>query len=318
MTLYKYIRYRDRYFENPTLRITQRNALNDPFEVLPPKAELLAAYKDFFDISVENVTSSAMMKEIDLYLNVANDDSIYKFSDPMNNYGIVSFCPAFDSLTMWSHYADEHKGIVIELDSEKLGLVNRISLSTESDNISKPQSVFYSKTRKAPKKNDIFLESLNAYFLIKSEEWINENEIRIVAKLTDATQVIVKRTDWLELSQENPNMTASFSITDINDGMIIINKIADFKNIFNVSSSFPNSSLEQQNIALEYCYSRLASYSNTLFLYSIPDSSITRIFCGCNMVIEKIVEVNQMTKRLFLQPEICRMERDKEDFRIRI
>lgn len=311
------MRYRDRYFETPTLRITQRNALNDPFEVLPPKADLLAAYNNFLDKTVGNVTSSAMMKEISLYLDVANDDSVYKFSDPMNNYGIVSFCPVHDSLTMWSHYADEHKGIVIELDSDKLGLVNRIALSEESNNLSKPQSVFYSSTRKAPKKKEIFLDSLNAYFLIKSDEWIDENEIRIIAKLTDATHVIVKKADWLQLYQENKNMTASFSTTEIEDGMIIINKIADFKNIFSIGSGFPDSSLQQQNMALEYCYSRLASYSSTLFLYSIPDSSIKRIFCGCNMAVEKIVEVRQMTKRLFSQPDICQMERDKEDFKIR-
>lgn len=47
-SLYKYSTYRKGYFDNPTLRITQRNALNDPFESLPPVREV----QEFFEMNL--------------------------------------------------------------------------------------------------------------------------------------------------------------------------------------------------------------------------------------------------------------------------
>jgi len=89
--------------------------------------------------------------------------------EAQENIQICSFCECNDSLLIWSHYADQHKGICIEYDF------------TDCDEI-RPfiQPVFYTnKIFKIKSLNEFnVLNSLMAS-LFKSKEWEYEKEWRV-------------------------------------------------------------------------------------------------------------------------------------------
>ena len=100
--IYKYMKFRPNFFKKTSLRLSQRCALNDPFELSPDQ--------DTLDKILEDAHREDFFQQISEY---ASDEG---FDDT----GIISFTESYNNLLMWSHYADEHKGIVIEFDYNAL------------------------------------------------------------------------------------------------------------------------------------------------------------------------------------------------------
>lgn len=123
-----------------------------------------------------------------LYLNVMGNETTFlmikkEFDEIINKLiGILSLTTKFDNLLMWAHYSNEHKGFVVEFDSE-----NDFFKMKDDNYIYKGiQKVNYSKIR--PHKFLIENE-WEEIFLTKSEEWSYENEYRIIQRLQDADEV---------------------------------------------------------------------------------------------------------------------------------
>lgn len=123
-----------------------------------------------------------------LYLNVMGNETTFlmikkEFDEIINKLiGILSLTTEFDNLLMWAHYSNEHKGFVVEFDSE-----NDFFKMKDDNYIYKGiQKVNYSKIR--PHKFLIENE-WEEIFLTKSEEWSYENEYRIIQRLQDADEV---------------------------------------------------------------------------------------------------------------------------------
>ena len=97
MNIYKYFSLeRGTNFLNlPLMRISTSNSLNDPFESEYARSDLKA---------IEEIYRKKYENHWQAYLK--------KFQD----YGIISLTTNNNNLLMWSHYADEHKGIVIGFD----------------------------------------------------------------------------------------------------------------------------------------------------------------------------------------------------------
>jgi Protein of unknown function (DUF2971) len=97
-----------------------------------------------------------------------------------NQIGVVSFAGCQDDLLMWAHYADSHRGVVIEFDANKLvgqilwrsadffGEANRVQYSELWPTIN-----FYTETS---------WQQVNKLLLTKSIHWKYEQEWRIVVK----------------------------------------------------------------------------------------------------------------------------------------
>lgn len=116
------------------------------------------------------------MKQLFLMIKKEFDEIINKL------IGILSLTTKFDNLLMWAHYSNEHKGFVVEFDSE-----NDFFKMKDDNYIYKGiQKVNYSKIR--PHKFLIENE-WEEIFLTKSEEWSYENEYRIIQRLQDADEV---------------------------------------------------------------------------------------------------------------------------------
>ena len=197
--LFKYMSEPYFLFSEGYIRLTQISALNDPFEALFCRSSLNTLAKEFE------------------YDTIPPDLSYSDYVDQgLNKVGVISLSENKENLLMWAHYADEHKGLVAGIsyhpDTDYLRLfahllpVNPL-FSSSWDGYSlfdgSPKPVSY---RKSPRyRNDKFdydysniaAESgdqcLYEVCLQKSDEWIYEQEHRIVLRLEQADCVIAPR-----------------------------------------------------------------------------------------------------------------------------
>ncbi|WP_198155384.1 DUF2971 domain-containing protein [Moritella sp. JT01] len=155
-----------KFISNPVLRVTPRWALNDPFEC-----------------KLANTTNEQLNS-----LNGSDDLNIH-FESFMGLHGIVSLSETPDNLLMWSHYAQEHKGAVVEFfidETDPLSIFNISKCPISSD--AKLGKVNYRKRRNYPFNVDAeSLEPIRThYYLTKSDEWIYEKEHRFIIPATEA------------------------------------------------------------------------------------------------------------------------------------
>lgn len=155
--LYKFSPLRDDFFKNRLIRLTPKTQLNDPYELHPSQQDIseIRNLIPEFPANFSNITDSML----------ANNH--------FNTMGVMSFTESIDNLLMWAHYANEHRGIVIEFDP-----------SHEFFKELKP--VIYLEKRFTGSSLNIHNESAflrEDIFLEKSKHWEYEKEWRIVESL---------------------------------------------------------------------------------------------------------------------------------------
>ena len=170
-TLYKFLPGRKEFFDNFLLRASSRNSLNDPFEVMPSTisfAKFLHAQGETrWGHSVRDIEMTMKEKKV-------NGIKQYGKIDLFDRTGVISLTETKRNLLMWSHYADSHKGMVIEFDIKHKffntpevgnnfeGLVHRVRYDRE-----RPDDV----------------KGWYEWFIYKSDEWIYEKEHRFLVPL---------------------------------------------------------------------------------------------------------------------------------------
>ena len=208
MILYKYCcPKRLEPLKDQTLRITQFNQLNDPFDCLPVfslqedetareeawqhcrqgifekfkeiegKGEITGlAFQDFVKRVIPNLE-----KETKERLSAPPTDDGWSLEVNLSmqatmskKHGVVCLSKSPDSLLMWSHYADQHKGYVIGIDPCELEL----PLAAEAT-VGRFRSVNYQLDRvpSNPRRNDF------DFLYAKSPHWAYEEEWRLVLRL---------------------------------------------------------------------------------------------------------------------------------------
>lgn len=160
------------------IRFTQPGAFNDPFELLPEicvpvdQAEQQIAIS--FDIAAKrrsppvgevgessedynccDITSRSILKELNLSI------------------GILCLSRVGDSLLMWSHYADQYAGAVIEFDGNNGFFDGQIDIEYRSHRPKKDISAYLSEGVPIPL----------AELCVKSDQWRYEDEVRVVRNL---------------------------------------------------------------------------------------------------------------------------------------
>lgn len=169
-TLYKYMPFRKEFFDNFYLRCTPRSALNDPFELSPSSQYMF-----------DHTTDTLGQLELEEGLNEGFEWNQKMLEIAFTKLGIISFSETRDNLLMWSHYADNHRGIVIEFDP------THIFFNDDPIASKKLGRVAYRKERlkSIPYQWDgIFTksDSTRIYFE-KADEWIYEKEYRLICDL---------------------------------------------------------------------------------------------------------------------------------------
>lgn len=142
------------------------------FEQYGPTGKL---YKYFS--SIENAKQA--LKRGALYLDDPTDyndpfEAILSDSSGKSKYKMSCFCEEWDSILMWSYYANKHKGVCLEFDVSKLD---------KSYNLfEKLRPVHYSLTR--PPISDSVPEDRARCLLTKAAVWGHEHEWRLILSTT--------------------------------------------------------------------------------------------------------------------------------------
>jgi hypothetical protein len=101
-----------------------------------------------------------------------------------STYGIFCAAGQKDSLLMWAHYGDQHRGVVIELHPNMEN--DSALLASKSVNYSNERPLLYRTAREMVEKNfltnadEVASQTNQRLIYTKSEEWSYEHEYRLV------------------------------------------------------------------------------------------------------------------------------------------
>ncbi|BFL86005.1 DUF2971 domain-containing protein [Shewanella baltica] len=193
---------------------------------------------------------------------------------------------------MWSHYANEHKGIVIEFDYEKLNDYFNYKLSM-SDTV---ERVLYNRERYSLLQKDVCVKDL---LLAKSDDWIYEKEHRILPKLRKADAVRVDRELFEQLHEFYDNHYVNlFSIVSEDEYSITFKVNPVEYEHFDNQEKDGNSTDDNEEMKfspsetiLNEIYGSLAVVPSSVFLFQLPADCISAVFVGCRASSVDIEEI---------------------------
>lgn len=281
--LFKYMRKPRDLFDEGFIRLTQPVVLNDPFEASFCRKSLdeLTAHFD------EPTALDPEFGELSFsqYIEMR-----------MHHIGVISFSENKENLLMWAHYANEHKGIVA-------GIVNHASLGLIFQNLFRadtlintswaekhspfdgnPNPVSYRKgLRYRNDKYDYDYSNISAegadrilyeVFMQKSDEWIYEQEHRVVLRLEQADRVILESVDAINNSKIKEKLkTAKYTFIEKDSGRCVIDLI--------------HIQDETERIAIAMELTKLSRNPDTVYLMKLSASSINNCLLGLHSSLSK-------------------------------
>jgi hypothetical protein len=210
--LYKYVPFvRKDILETRLLRFTQPGCFNDPFEMHPSfdlmsKADIaklpVAPGQDGHPgpetrlltreslAAMLNTLMPGIQRTIEATVKGQGawslDNNLIARSVYDEKYGILSLAGSPTSLLMWAHYADSHRGFVIQFDDTH-GFFHPPDGTPQQFQLRK---VEYSSDR--PVLSYSTIDSPEVFFR-KSADWSHEAEWRFIKPLSEAFRVIQQR-----------------------------------------------------------------------------------------------------------------------------
>jgi hypothetical protein len=168
-----------------SIRFTQPGAFNDPFELVP---ELHAPKTDNKDISISFDLQAPRRKppvgELpdDFRSEFCSDLNSRKIVQELNNsIGILCLSQTYNSLLMWSHYADEYRGAIVTFNKEHDFFKGLIEIDYRENRPKKDISAYINSAEPVP----------ISELCIKPKDWQYESEIRVIRSLNDCVKVAV-------------------------------------------------------------------------------------------------------------------------------
>jgi hypothetical protein len=119
---------------NETIRFTQLNQLNDPYEnrIIDPNIPFNT--DKLKELSKNNDWVYNNMVTYDFQLAIKQTQKVQDEFD--NNFGVLSLTRNPSNLLMWAHYADQHKGVVVGIDvSNPIFFENGVIINPEQGNV---------------------------------------------------------------------------------------------------------------------------------------------------------------------------------------
>jgi hypothetical protein len=198
--LYKYARPdRVDVLERLKIRFTQPEELNDPFECAPFVSEGFAP-----DALAEVVAPSSghgllEVPQLDRFFDAFDGSQREEAAGILEmlaeithasfrfNFIILSLSDKWNNLLMWSHYTDNHKGLVIGFDASHMFFLGNQWKNGALD-LAAANKVIYTNERPQFR----FLNEINktGVFLTKSPEWEYEGEWRMVRTIEETDEIL--------------------------------------------------------------------------------------------------------------------------------
>jgi len=192
--LYKYLpfnHYSLQLIINHEFYLSSPDLLNDPFEgdfIIRNYKELhnkrtiellLNKYNknDFLDNISYQINYQKMLDDEDFFLNQLRE---YTSNALKMEFGTTSFSNNCNSLKMWSHYADSHKGFILIFDRNEIAVENQpphAQLKEVNYNSLALIDLSFNKDKIIILNDEEILRN-------KLPEWSDEEEVRIIRKFT--------------------------------------------------------------------------------------------------------------------------------------
>lgn len=281
--LFKYLPEPRNLFDEGFIRLSQSVVLNDPFEA------------SFCTESLDELSSH-------FYYSMAQDPEFGDISFPqyiemrMHNIGVISLSENKENLLMWAHYANEHKGVVAGISymptfgSIFQNLFRADTLINTSwderyspfDGIPKPVSyrkgLRYKNDKFDYDYSNIAAEGadriLYEVFMQKSDEWIYEQEHRVVLRLEQSDRVIIENVQHIENDViRNRVISSSYSSINPIDNSCIIN-------LYEIDDAAIRVSVAMQ-------LAKLSPNPKSIYLMRLNPSCINNCLLGLNSAFDK-------------------------------
>ena len=269
-------------FDEGFIRLSQLTVLNDPFEAYFCRASLDKLTKHFDDSTAFDVEFGELsfVKYIELR---------------MHNIGVISFTENKENLLMWAHYANEHKGVVAGVSyNPHMGifhdlfradyLLNTAFHEEWSQFDGSPKPVLYRKgLRYRHDKFDYDYSNISAegadrilyeIFMQKSDEWIYEQEHRVVLRLEQADRVIGPNIEDIDNSTIKDKLKkSSYALIDPKTGAYVVD-------LLNIED-------DSERIAVARALAKLSHNPETVFLMKLSSGCINNCLLGLKSEINK-------------------------------
>ena len=104
--------------ENPSIRFTAPDDLNDPYEchLTLDVSAVKARYRDYLLNKATDLSASHIEEMVDGNEQQLVIDALLQYRKLRESLRVLSLTTNPLNLLMWAHYGDEHRGIVVELD----------------------------------------------------------------------------------------------------------------------------------------------------------------------------------------------------------
>jgi hypothetical protein len=165
-----------------SIRFTQPSAFNDPFELLPeivmPVAEPERPISLSFDIQAQR-RAPAVGELTEVPEGFVSSDATSRdiVRDLNKCVGILCLSKTSDSLLMWSHYADQYGGAVVEFDDGHEFFAGQIEVEYRA---SRPMRDLRSYLTGKP--------IPVAELCVKCDDWSYEREVRVFRQLAECEE----------------------------------------------------------------------------------------------------------------------------------
>src|SRR5262245_25814549 len=213
MKLYKYFsKERVAFLQDRLIRFTPPAVFNDPFELSPV---LDSAFKKPKRTKKVTTGPTSVMQQLQstLYLQgkaladgMVNSKSFVQLLTS-DRFGVLSLSKRNDSLLMWAHYASQHQGFVVELESThpwfshkefvpgygNVGFLRGVKYSSRRSKIH-AKGIAQFRFAKGVRSEDIFFA--------KSLQWVYEHEWCIVMPLKRVTKIVEGATHLFEVPSD--------------------------------------------------------------------------------------------------------------------
>jgi hypothetical protein len=284
-TLYKYLADARHVLEAGFIRASQRSALNDPLEA----QYCIDSLRRLF------VALEYSKKMVNYSLKVVKT--------LLEEVGVVCLTETRDNLLMWSHYADNHKGLVLRFRFNSMtneGIFNSL-FPIESCYDAGPcaQGFFEGnfepvKYRKQPKfRIDTFdrsysfdhnvdvLNIVTGILLQKSDEWIYEKEHRSVLHLRQSDRVLVPEYKGASKKIHTclQNLDEFLARMEVVDKHAFYTKVVEVNQILHVFDLFRIEDSDLRASLASYLKD-LASIPDVIYLFKLDESVIAEIILG--------------------------------------
>ena len=281
--LFKYMNEPRDIFSDGFIRLSQPAVLNDPFEAsfCEDSLEELAVHFDCPTAQDPEFGDLSFSQYIEMR---------------MHNIGVICFSENKENLLMWAHYASEHKGLAIGIvsipDSGSIfqNLFRADALLNSSfgeeyspfDGIPKPVSyrkgLRYRNDKFDYDYSNISVEGadriLYEVFMQKSDEWIYEQEHRVVLRLEQSDRVVLESIDLMPNERVRDRVSsADWSLIDPHSGRAVIN-LMDIQD-------------DAERLSVSIQLANLSRNPNVVYLMKLSSSSINNCLLGLRSDFEK-------------------------------